>query len=108
MDEPIFLCYLKYKLGSNKKRRVLNMTSFKVFQHKIMIKEHHLDTFGHVNNATYLALLEAARWELLSAEGFGLEVIREQQQGPVVLECQIKFLKELMLRQPIIIESEVL
>ena len=80
----------------------------KIFKYTLEIKEHHLDTFGHVNNATYLALLEEARWELLNAHGFGLKEIRARKMGPVVLACQIKFLKELMLRQSIVIESQVL
>ncbi|MDF1677646.1 MAG: acyl-CoA thioesterase [Legionellaceae bacterium] len=84
------------------------MTDFDVFKYKLVIKEHHLDTFGHVNNATYLALLEEARWELLTAHGFGLDVIRTQKKGPIVLECQIRFLKEIMLRETITIESQVL
>ncbi|MCH9763683.1 MAG: acyl-CoA thioesterase [Gammaproteobacteria bacterium] len=84
------------------------MSDFKVFEYNILIKEHHLDTFGHVNNATYLALLEEARWELLNAHGFGLKTICEQAMGPVILECHIKFLKELTLRESIIIESQVL
>lgn len=84
------------------------MTEFKIFQYPLMIKEHHLDTFGHVNNATYLGLLEEARWELLTAHGFGLHHIQAQKMGPIVLECHIKFLKELTLRQTITIESQVL
>ncbi len=84
------------------------MTDFKVFQYQLVIKEHHLDTFGHVNNATYLALLEEARWELLTEHGFGLHQIQARKMGPVVLECDIKFLRELTLRQTITIESQVL
>ena len=84
------------------------MTGFKTFKFQQLIKERHLDTFGHVNNATYLELLEEARWEFLNAEGINLKTIHESQIGPVVLECNIKFLKELRLRQTITIESEVL
>ncbi|MDX2346873.1 MAG: acyl-CoA thioesterase [Legionella sp.] len=84
------------------------MTNFKIFKYSLVIKEHHLDTFGHVNNATYLALLEEARWDLLNAHGFGLQEIRARQMGPIVLACEIKFIRELLLREPITIESEVL
>jgi thioesterase III len=84
------------------------MTGFKVFKYTIIIKEHHLDTFGHVNNAMYLSLLEEARWELLNAHGFGLQEIRARKMGPVVLACDIRFIKELMIRESITIESEVL
>jgi thioesterase III len=83
------------------------MDDFKIFRYQVLIKEHHLDTFGHVNNATYLALLEEARWEFLHVRGFDLKTIHELKVGPVVLECNIKFLKEIRLRQSIFIESQM-
>ena len=36
---------------------------WKVFTYPLLIKETYLDTFGHVNNATYLTLFEEARWD---------------------------------------------
>ena len=84
------------------------MTHQKVFRYQLVIKEHHLDTFSHVNNATNLELLEEARWEFLHAHGIDLKTIHETGIGPIVLECHIQFLKELKLRQPIIIESQML
>lgn len=84
------------------------MPTYKMFHYPVLIKEHHLDTFSHVNNATYLELLEEARWEFLNYNGFDLKTIHESGVGPVVLECHIQFLKELKLRQPIIIESQML
>ena len=84
------------------------MAGFKIFKYEVLIKEYHLDTFGHVNNAMYLSLLEEARWELLNAHGFGLNEIHTRKMGPVVLECHIKFLRELTLRQSVTIESQVL
>ncbi|MCB0407657.1 MAG: acyl-CoA thioesterase [Bdellovibrionales bacterium] len=74
----------------------------------ITIREHHLDTFGHVNNATYLELLEEARWELITQRGYGLAKIQKDLKGPVILEVQLKFLKELRLRQKVRITTEVL
>ncbi len=84
------------------------MTGFKTFKFQQLIKERHLDTFCHVNNATYLELLEEARWEFLNDEGINLKTIQTSGIGPVVLECHIKFLKELRLRQMITIESQIL
>ena len=84
------------------------MADFKLFRYQVLIKEHHLDTFSHVNNATYLELFEEARWEFLHARGFHLKTIHELGVGPVVLECHIKFLKELRLRQSIVIESQMI
>lgn len=79
-----------------------------IFRYPVLIREHHLDTFGHVNNATYLELLESARWEFITSRGFGLEKILESGLGPTILDLQIKFSKEIRLREEVIIESETL
>ena len=42
---------------------------FKIFTYEMLIKEKHLDTFGHVNNATYFELLEEARWDFITNNG---------------------------------------
>ena len=85
----------------------MDISNVKTFIYHLIIKEHHLDTFGHVNNATYLTLLEEARWELITQNGYGLSYIRETGLGPTILEINIKFMKELRLRQDIIIESKM-
>lgn len=82
--------------------------SAKLFYYPLMIKEAHLDTFGHVNNATYLTLFEEARWDLLTQNGFGLKKIQEMGLGPTILEIKITFLKELRLRDQITIETQVI
>jgi thioesterase III len=74
----------------------------------VLINELHLDTFGHVNNAKYLELYEAARWELITQRGFGLSEIKKTQTGPVILEVQLKFLKEITLREQIQITTKVI
>ena len=76
--------------------------------YELVIKEHHLDTFGHVNNAIYLQLFEEARWDLITERGFGMKEIMKRRQGPVVLEIQIKFIKELKLREKIQINFETI
>lgn len=77
----------------------------KTHTYSLTIREHHLDTFGHVNNATYLQLYEEARWDLLNQGGFGLKHIQTIQQGPIILEIGIKFLRELHNLDQIVIES---
>ena len=86
----------------------MNIENAAVFHYPLTIREHHLDTFGHVNNATYLSILEEARWELITQNGYGLSYIRETGLGPTILEINIKFLKELRLREQISIESQML
>ncbi|MFN7727550.1 MAG: acyl-CoA thioesterase [Bdellovibrio sp.] len=74
----------------------------------LLIREAHLDTFGHVNNATYLALYEEARWDLTTGNGFGLKDIQKLKTGPVILEVTVKFVSELKLREKIRITTELI
>lgn len=78
------------------------------FTYSTMIKESQLDSFGHVNNAAYLTLLEEARWDFVTKNGYGLEKIQETRIGPVILELKLSFSKELCLRDQIIIETKVI
>lgn len=80
----------------------------KIFTYPLLIKEVYLDTFGHMNNATYLTLLEEARWDLLTKNGFGVQKIEETGLGPIILEIKITFLKEIRLREEIIVETQLL
>ena len=77
-----------------------------VYQYPVTIKEHHLDSYGHVNNAAYLELYEEARWEAITQGGYGYNTIHETGLGPVILEVNLKFLKELKLREKITITLE--
>ncbi len=74
--------------------------------YELVIKEHHLDTFGHVNNSVYLQLFEEARWEVITSRGYGLIEVLKYKKGPVILEANIKFLKELKLRETVKITFE--
>lgn len=76
--------------------------------YEVIIKESHLDTFGHVNNATYLSLYEEARWEKITQAGYGLATVQKLKKGPVILEINIQFKKELHLREKIKITTELL
>ncbi len=82
--------------------------NYKKFRYPVIIKEHHLDIFNHVNNAKYLEIFEEARWEFLHDQGINLSFIQDTGIGPVVLECTIQFLKELKLRQIIWVESQMI
>lgn len=78
------------------------------FEYDLRILESHLDTFGHVNNATYLELFEQARWDFITKRDYGLKVVQELGLGPVILELELKFKKELKNREVIKIESRPL
>lgn len=75
------------------------------FDYRVQVKEFHLDTFGHVNNAMYLVLYEEARWDFITNNGFGLDRIKADKMGPVIIEAQVKFKRELINREWIHIQS---
>ncbi len=79
----------------------------KVVEYRTQIREAHLDTFGHVNNAQYLMLFEEARWELITQGGYGLAEVRRLKKGPVILEVNVKFKRELKLREKIRLTTEL-
>lgn len=80
----------------------------KKFIYPLLIRESHLDTFGHVNNATYLEILEEARWDIITPRGYSIPEIKAKQFGPVILKFTMTFVKELTLRQEIRVETEML
>ena len=76
--------------------------------YNVLIRENHVDSYGHVNNAVYLSLFEEARWDIITPKGYGFHEVQEKMQGPVILEVNLKFLKEIRLREQVQIQSEIL
>ncbi len=79
-----------------------------IFEYEVLIRESHLDTFGHVNNAVYVQLYEEARWDFITKNGFGLDVIQQSNKGPVILDLKVSFRREVKLRETIKITSQTL
>lgn len=79
----------------------------RVHEYPLLIVERHLDTFGHVNNATYLELFEEARWDWIQQNGYGLDEIRRRGQGPTILEIHLRFKREVRNRERVAIQSWV-
>jgi acyl-CoA thioester hydrolase len=75
--------------------------------YKVLIRESLLDTYGHVNNARYLDMYEEARWQLVTDRGYDFKKVHQTGQGPVILEVNLKFMKELRLREEITITTEL-
>ena len=80
--------------------------NFEKHFYPLQILERHLDSFGHVNNATYLELFEEARWALITKRGYGYDKVHELQIGPTILEINLRFHKEVKLRQNMRIETQ--
>jgi acyl-CoA thioester hydrolase len=51
--------------------------------------------------------LEDARWEWITAGGYGLARVKELQQGPTILQCSLEFRRELRNRTKVVIRSWV-
>src|SRR5688500_373173 len=77
------------------------------FEYEVLIREFHLDVYGHVNNAVYVQLYEEARWDFITKNGFGLDYIRSHHVGPVILDLKVRFKRELKNRESIKILSRV-
>jgi len=76
-------------------------------KYKKQILEQYLDVYGHVNNASYLTLFEEARWDMVSERGCGYEFVQKTRKGPVILEVNLRFAKELKLREWVVIETQL-
>jgi acyl-CoA thioester hydrolase len=66
-----------------------------VFSVPVTVRGYELDTQGHLNQAVYIQYSEHARWELLAAAGIQQNAMVAGGIGPVVLELNIKYLREL-------------
>lgn len=81
--------------------------TYPIFDYPLLIRESHLDTFGHVNNATYLAIFEEARWELMNAAGIGIKTIQQTGIAPTILEFHVVYKRELHARTCINVRTQL-
>lgn len=75
---------------------------------KVLIRETQIDLIGHMNNATYMQIFEDARWDALTERGYGFDKIQKTQIGPVILGMDVKFLKEILVREEITVTTEMI
>ena len=66
-----------------------------VFSVPVTVRGYELDTQGHLNQAVYVQYSEHARWELLAAAGIQQNAMVAGGIGPVALEVNVKYLREL-------------
>lgn len=78
-----------------------------IFCYSYLVTEKDIDTFMHVNNANYMRFMEDARWDFITKNGYGLERVREERKGPVLLESHLRFRRELKNREWIHIYSQI-
>lgn len=73
-----------------------------------IIRQSQMDPLGHMNNVAYFQLFEDARWDMIISRGYGADVIRETQKGPVILSIETQFKKEATLGLKTVVESTCL
>lgn len=79
----------------------------KVYHYTTQVDASNVDSFGHVNNAAYLTLLEAARWDMLTVNDYGVDTIQALGVGPILLAIKLSFLKELYVKDEIQIKTQL-
>jgi YbgC/YbaW family acyl-CoA thioester hydrolase len=84
------------------------MSVTKTYTCPIEVRGYELDSFGHVNNATYLNYLEHARWKMLREEGITLEWIQKEKRWPVIAAVEIKYLKPTLMGEQLVVKTRVL
>ena len=64
---------------------------------KYKVRNYHVDSYGHANNATYLLFLEDARTDFFSYAGFSLSFLAKNSVFIFISEINIKYIKPLFL-----------
>lgn len=60
------------------------------FESTFKIRTFHTDSFGHVNNARYLELLEEARWQFAEHHGL-IDLLNEDNLGFIIMQMNLRF-----------------
>jgi acyl-CoA thioester hydrolase len=73
------------------------------FSVELRVRGYETDTQGHLNTAVYLQYAEHARWEILRAAGLPQAALIADGIGPVNLETTIRFRKELLAGDAVLV-----
>lgn len=76
------------------------------FSVPVTVRGYELDGNGHLNQAVYHQYAEHARWEMLRAAGLVSDKMQLSGLGPVVLESNVKYRRELHLGDEITVTCE--
>lgn len=75
------------------------------YKFEALIRESMIDSFGHLHNTEYAQLMEDARWDFITANGYGSSVIQVKKLAPVIMTMEITFLREVLNRDTVTIRS---
>lgn len=79
----------------------------RLFRSQIEVRGYELDSFGHVNHATYVSYLEHARWHVLRDAGITLETFRHWKRWPVIARIEVDYLRPTFLGDLLEIETRI-
>jgi acyl-CoA thioester hydrolase len=77
----------------------------KIFTVEFRVRSYELDSYGHVNNATYLNYLEFARMTTLLEKNFSLERMREKGYVVVIRRVEIDYKFPLFLNDEVLVKT---
>lgn len=84
----------------------MNKNKSEIYHFELRARGNELDSYGHVNNAIYLNYNEQARWEIFSQLGL-LDTIIASGKKIVIVENQIKYIRQVRLFDDIIVETQM-
>lgn len=64
-----------------------------------------VDVVAHLNNAAYLSIFEAARWDVFSQVGVDTEAMLGGGQTPVIVAIDLSFRREVRLGETVVIHT---
>lgn len=76
--------------------------------HRATITEEYLDEMGHMNVRWYIALYDAAAWQLFASFGMDRAYFAEAKAGAFALKQFVQYLAEVRLGETVAIRSRVL
>ena len=82
------------------------MTAGQAHQTSLTVRGYELDSYGHVNNAVYIQYLEQARWLFMRDRGY-LEKINDEELFLVVTETSIRYIREAVLFDELVVETKM-
>jgi len=71
------------------------------------VRNYHVDSYGHVNNAAYLLFLEDARTDFFSYFGYPLSYLADKDIFVFITEIKVKYLKPLHLDNVITVTGNI-
>lgn len=75
----------------------------------VTVRSTQIDLFGHVNHVAYLQFMEWARFAWTEHMGLPIpRLVEEQRMGPAILKVDIRYRRECLLGDPLLVTVEPL